>query len=127
MPVAIEAARAEAAKALEELRTTTPPTPPSLDKIIAEIPSDVGGSGGTMLLSKDIPSSGRFAANFAFVAQVGNGYLAEYVQVAVRLCVSYSGDLAHLSSVGVRDLACPPGLPDPGNSVPVSREIKLHD
>ncbi|MEU4253756.1 hypothetical protein AB0F15_40825 [Amycolatopsis sp. NPDC026612] len=126
-PTAVKAARDIAAKALTRLRAATPPMPASIDRATTEIVPEANYVGGTVLLGKDVPATGRFTARFAFVTLVGNGVSGQYEQVAGRLCVSYSGDLDHPGTVEMADLTCPPGLPGPDNGVPVDREIKLAD
>jgi hypothetical protein len=126
-PEAIKGARTAAADALRQLQAVTPPTRESIERAIAEIPLNENRGGGTVLLEKNIPTSGRYIAQYAFVSLVGDGFEGQYEQVAVRLCVSYSGDLEQPGAVEMTDLTCPPGLPGPDNGVPVEREIKLSE
>ena len=124
-PAAIKGARAAAADALRQLQNVAPLTRESIERAIAEVVPNESRGGGTVLLGKDVPPSGRYTAQYAFVSLVGGGFDGQYEQLAVRLCVSYSGDLARPGAVEMTDLACPPGLPGPDNDVPVEREIKL--
>lgn len=124
-PEAVKAARAHAANALQQLRAATPPMHESVERAIAAVVPNENRVGGTVLIRKDVPPSGRYTAQYAFVSLVGGGFDGQYEQLAVRLCVSYSGDLARPGAVEMTDLACPPGLPGPDNDVPVEREIKL--
>ena len=126
-PVATKAVRAKATGALGQLRATTPPTSESIDRTITEVAHDWNNGGSTVLLGKDLSPNGRFTARYAFFALVGDGFSGQYDQLAVRLCVSYSGDPKRPSAVEMADLTCPSGLPDPSDSVPVDRDVKLAD
>lgn len=124
-PIATKTVRDKASQVLGELRSTTPPTPESIDRAVTKILEGWNIGGATVLLGKDIPAAGRFTARFALLSFVGGGVNGEYIQYAVRLCVSYTGDVSRPSSTEMTDLACPPGLPDPSDIIPVSREVKL--
>ncbi|MEV4052647.1 hypothetical protein AB0J55_15810 [Amycolatopsis sp. NPDC049688] len=126
-PKAVAGARAAAADALRQLRAAAPPMRASVDQAIADIVPNENRVGGTVLLGKELPADGRYTARYAFVSLVGDGFQGQYEQIAVRLCVSYSGDLGRPGEVAMADLPCPPGLPGPDNGVPVDREIKLAD
>jgi hypothetical protein len=125
-PRVVEAARDHAASALHQLQTVTPLTRESLTRAITEIPRNENRVGGTVLIRKDVPADGKYTAQYAFVALIGDGFTGgAYEQLAVRLCVTYTGDLSRPGAVEMADLTCPPGLPGPDNGVPVEREIKL--
>ncbi|MEV0066787.1 MULTISPECIES: hypothetical protein [unclassified Amycolatopsis] len=124
-PIATSAVREKASGALGELRGATPRTPESIERAVANVLLKWNTGGATVLLEKDVPVTGRFTARFAFLALVGDGFVGQYVQYAVRLCVSYSGEVGRIGSVEMADLTCPPGLPDPSDSVPVDRDVKL--
>jgi hypothetical protein len=76
---------------------------------------------------KNIADRGRFDVNFAFLASTEAGGGGTYTKVAVRLCVSYSGEVGVPGSVVVADLNCPPGLPGELGSVPISGDVHLAD
>ncbi|WP_326566833.1 hypothetical protein VSH64_33970 [Amycolatopsis rhabdoformis] len=126
-PIATKGAREKASAVLGELRSATPPTRESIDRAVTRILAGWNTGGVTVLLRKDIPAAGRFTASFALLSFVGGGVNGEYIQYAVRLCVSYSGDVNRPGSTEMADLTCPPGLPDPSDSVRVRREVKLTD
>ena len=128
-PRVAEAARDHAASALHQLQTVTPLTRESLTRVITEIPRErKPGRRRTVLIRKDVPADGKYTAQYAFVALIGDGFTGgAYEQLALRLCVTYTGDLSRPGAVEMADLTCPPGLPGPDNGVPVEREIKLAD
>ncbi|MEV6830819.1 hypothetical protein [Amycolatopsis sp. NPDC051102] len=126
-PKAVAGARAAAADALRQLQAAAPPMRASVERAIADVVPNENRVGGTVLLGRELSADGRYTARYAFVSLVGGGYQGQYEQIAVRLCVSYTGDLDRPGAVTMADLACPAGLPGPDNGVPVDREIKLTD
>ncbi|MEU4253752.1 hypothetical protein AB0F15_40805 [Amycolatopsis sp. NPDC026612] len=117
-----EAARAAAQNALQQLRGADKDRS-SLEAAIEGIRTAQPGS--NLVLRKTAADRGRFGVDFAFLTSTEAGGGGDYTKVAVRLCVSYSGDVGVPGSVVVVDLACPPGLPDKVGSVPISGDVRL--
>jgi len=117
-----EAARARAQHGLQLLREeygSRASLETAIEKIREENPDT------TFDLGRTVPASGRFVAGFAFLTYTEAGGGGTYVQVAVRLCVSYSGEVAVLNSAVAADRNCPAGLPDSVRGVPVAGDVKL--
>ncbi|WP_143047039.1 hypothetical protein [Amycolatopsis xylanica] len=112
-----------AEKALRRFQESPTPTRESITRATDE--NLLNNPDQATILVKEIPESGYFNADFAFLALAGNGYSGEYVQVAVRLCVSYVGELGRPGSIRMMDRSCPAGLPGPTNGTPVDRDVTL--
>ncbi|WIX86356.1 hypothetical protein [Amycolatopsis sp. DG1A-15b] len=119
-----EAVRARAQHGLQLLRDENG-SRASLEAAVEKISEENPDS--TVDLGRTVPASGGFVADFAFTAYTEAGGGGDYVQVAVRLCVSYSGEVSLSNSAAVVDRICPPGLPGSVRGVPVVGDVKLSD
>ncbi|MBA8931333.1 hypothetical protein BC739_008580 [Kutzneria viridogrisea] len=79
----------------------------------------------TTLLNSGSDSSSRFFADFAIVGSGEAGGGGDYKQVAVRLCVHYSGMVGISGQIDMADLKCPEGLPATVRGVDVKKNISL--
>jgi hypothetical protein len=117
-----EAVRARAQHGLQLLREedgSRASLEAAIEKIREENPD------ATFDLGRTVPTSGTFVADFAFIAYAEAGGGGNYVQVAVRLCVSYSGKVSLMNSAVAADRNCPADLPDSVRSVPIAGDVKL--
>jgi hypothetical protein len=83
--------------------------------------------GANLVVRNNVADRGRFSVDFAFLTSTEAGGGGTYTKAAVRLCVSYSGEVGVPGSVVVADLNCPPGLPGELGGVPISGDVRLAD
>lgn len=115
-------ARKNATKTLDQLRTNlrTRTLEDALNDTLINNPYH-----NTTVLNSSTGPSNSFVADLVILGNGDAGGGLDYKQIAVRLCVRYSGKLGAGSYVDMANVACPAGLPSTDRGVPIERAVTV--